>query len=113
MKHKDSKVYLQDIYEIIERIEDYTKNRNRDQFLDDYEKQDAIIRRLEIIGEAVKRVSVKIKENNPDIPWRQMSGMRDVLVHEYAGVNMGRVWDTVKKDIPRLKKQILKLLKSE
>jgi len=68
---------------------------------------------LEIIGEAVKRVSVKIKENNPDIPWRQMSGMRDVLVHEYAGVNMGRVWDTVKKDIPRLKKQILKLLKSE
>jgi len=113
MKHKDSKVYLQDIYEIIERIEDYTKNRNRDQFLDDYEKQDAIIRRLEIIGEAVKRVSVKIKENNPDIPWRQMSGMIDVLVHEYAGVNMGRVWDTVKKDIPRLKKQILKLLKSE
>ena len=108
--NKNYKIFLSDILESIERIEEYTKNRSKEDFADDYEKQDAIIRRLEIVGEATKNIPQYIKKVYPEIPWRQMSGMRDVLVHDYSGVKMERVWDTAKKDIPKLKKQIAEIL---
>lgn len=110
MNTKNPKLFLEDILESIERIEEYTKDRTKEGFLSDYEKQDAIMKRLEIIGEAVKNIPPKVRGKNPDIPWQQMAGMRDVLIHEYAGVIMSRVWDTAKNDIPKLKKQIQGLL---
>jgi uncharacterized protein with HEPN domain len=107
---RNPKIFLKDILESIERIEQYVKDTTESEFLDDYEKQDAIMKRLEIIGEAVKNIPKKVKAEHSEIPWKQMSGMRDVLIHEYFGVVMKRVWDTAKNDIPKLKKQILKLL---
>ncbi len=111
MRKKNPKIFLEDILESIERIEQYTKNKTKTKFLDDYEKQDAIMKRLEIIGEAVKNIPTGVKKKYPEIPWKDMAGMRDVLIHEYFGVRMERVWDTAKNDIPKLKKQILGLLK--
>jgi len=110
MSRKNHKIFLQDILESIERIEQYTMGKTEDEFLDNCEKQDAIMKRLEVIGEAVKNIPKKIKEKYPDIPWKRIAGMRDVLIHEYFGVTMERVWNTAKNDIPKLKKQILELL---
>jgi len=112
MTKKNPKIFLEDILDSIEKIEDYAKNTTEKRFLDNCEKQDAIMKRLEVIGEAVKNVPKKIKTDNPEIPWKQISGMRDVLIHEYFGVIMERVWDTVRDDIPKLKNQIRKLLES-
>ena len=110
MKGKNPKVFLEDILESIERIEKYTKGKTLKEFLNDYEKQDAIIKRLEIIGEAVKNIPAEIKKKHSEIPWKDITGMRDVLIHEYFGVIMERVWDTAKNDIQKFKKQITELL---
>jgi len=72
--------------------------------------QDAVMRRLEIIGEAVKHLPDEMKDKYPNIPWKNIAGMRDVLIHEYAGVQIERVWRTAKDDLPPLKQVILKLI---
>jgi len=71
--------------------------------------QDAVIRQIEIIGEASKLISNKIKSKSPKTPWKDIAGMRDKLIHGYFGVDLDAVWETVKKDIPPLKKDIKKL----
>jgi uncharacterized protein with HEPN domain len=76
-----------------------------------YLVQDGVIRQIEIIGEATKRLSKETKENHSDIPWKDIAGMRDKLIHDYFGVDIDAVWDTVKKDIPTLKKRIGALVK--
>lgn len=72
--------------------------------------QDAIIRRIEIIGEAVKQLPPTFKKQYPEIAWKEIAGMRDILIHEYFGVNINVVWKTIQKDIPKLKEQIEELL---
>jgi len=111
---KDIRVFIQDILESIKLIEDYAKGVDREEFLDkddNLQMKDAIIRRLEIIGEAVKNIPDDFKKDYPDIPWKQISGMRDILIHEYFGVNLERVWNTAKDDLPELKEVIIKMLK--
>ncbi len=80
------------------------------EFYEDSIVQDAVLRRLEIIGEAVKNVPDDFRAKYPDVPWRQIAGMRDVLIHAYFGVNLRRVWKVVKEDLPGLKLKILKIL---
>ncbi len=72
--------------------------------------QDAVMRRLEIIGEAAKNIPDYFRKKNPQIPWREIAGLRDILIHEYFGVDMSLVWKIANKDIPKLKRQILKLI---
>lgn len=112
MSKRDFKIFIMDILESIERIESYTKNKTENEFFDNYEKQDAIMKRLEVIGEAVKHIPKEFKEKHSKIPWKDISGMRDKLIHEYFGVVMERVWDTAKNDIPKFKNQISELLKN-
>lgn len=73
--------------------------------------KDAIIRRLEIIGEAVKNIPDDFKDKHPDVPWKEIAGMRDILIHEYFGVNLERVWKTAKEDLPEFKKTVSEILK--
>ena len=101
--NKDVTVYLEDILDSIQKIETYIAGLTFTEFLADTECQDAVIRRLEIIGEAVKRLPDELKARHPAIPWRQIAGMRDVLIHEYAGVLLERVWKAVTVDVPVLK----------
>jgi uncharacterized protein with HEPN domain len=82
-----------------------------DEFKKDEKTQFAIIRVLEIIGEASKKVPDEIKNKSKNIPWREISGMRDLLIHDYFGVNIQVVWETAKKDLPELKEKIQKLVK--
>ena len=107
---KDPQVFIKHILDSIDAVENYTKNLSEDQFLRSLEKQDAIVRRVEIIGEAVRNISADFRREYPDIPWRKISGMRDKLVHEYFGVDLELVWAVVKKDLPSFKRQIKNLL---
>nr|WP_220681158.1 DUF86 domain-containing protein [Methanofollis formosanus] len=72
--------------------------------------QDAVIRNFEIIGEAVKQVSEKVKEKRPDVPWRAIAGLRDILIHRYMGVDLDAVWDVVEQDLPALKRAVTEIL---
>lgn len=106
---KNDKVYLRHILECINNIESYTPNGESD-FFSSKLIQDAVIRNLEIIGEATKRISMDLREEYPDMPWREMAGMRDVLIHNYFGVDNEIVWNVVKNEIPLLKEKVTDLL---
>ena len=106
---KDDSIYIDHILNSINRILDYIAGKDRESFEDDLVTQDAVVRQLEIIGEATKRVSKDFRSNHPDIPWSDMAGMRDVLIHDYIDVDFGVVWKTASEDIPRLKILMLKL----
>jgi len=111
---RDINLYICDILESIELIEKYIGDLSEDDFLsksgDNIEMKDAIMRRLEIIGEAVKGIPNSFKDEYSDISWKKIAGMRDILIHEYFGVVLERVWNTAKNDLPNLKEQILKIL---
>lgn len=107
---KDPNVYLADIVECIEQIEEYTNTITFSEFDEDCKTQDAVMRRIEIIGEAVKNLSDEFRKEHSSIAWKEIAGMRDVLIHEYVGILLERVWNTVKEDIPTLKKYVQSLM---
>jgi len=104
---KEDLVYIDHILQSITKISNYIGNMSQSDFEQNEMLQDAVIRNIEIIGEATKNISKKIKENNAHIPWKEMAGMRDKLIHDYLGVDTKVIWKTVEKDIPELK-QLLK-----
>ena len=106
---KDDSIYIDHILNSINRILDYISGKDRKAFEADLVTQDAVVRQLEVIGEATKRVSKELRSKNPDIPWSDMAGMRDVFIHDYIDVDLGVVWKTASEDIPNLKALILKL----
>lgn len=96
---KDDRVYLEHIRASLSRIIEFTRE-GKGVFLADAKTQDAVIRNLEIVGEAVKQLSESFKENHPEIEWRRISGMRDFLIHVYFGVNLDTVWKVVEDHVP-------------
>lgn len=108
---KEPKIFINHILESIEEIEKYTLDLSSADFLKSTLVQDASIRRLEIIGEAVKKIPAETRATTKDIPWKQIAGLRDMLIHEYFGIDLKLVWNVILKDLPSLKKNMLKLLK--
>lgn len=108
---KDYIVYLHYISDAIVNIESYISNINEDDFYKNKLIQDAVVRNLEIIGEAAKRIPEIVKQKYSNIEWKKISGMRDVLIHDYLGVDFERVWMVIKNRIPELKKEIDDILK--
>lgn len=107
---RDPLVYLEHILDAAEHIVDYTQGVGFESFCDDEMLQDAIERNFEIIGEAAKRVPDEIRNLGPNIDWREISGFRDVIIHDYDTIDVEVVWDAVENEIPRLVEQIGELL---
>jgi uncharacterized protein with HEPN domain len=108
---KDPLVFITHIIECIELIEKYIKGKTKKEFLQDIQLQDSVIRRIEIIGETTKNIPKALKDKYPDIPWKRIAGMRDILVHDYLGIDLNLTWGVAKKEIPKLKNNILKIKK--
>ena len=107
-KHKDLP-YIEHILDAINDIGESVKRLSKDDFSNDKDIRDANIRRLEIIGEAVKNISNKLKEEHKEIEWNKISATRDKIIHHYFGVNLEIVWNIIKEDLPKLKKQVQKI----
>ncbi len=106
---RSDSVYLRHILDAVSKIETYVAV-GRDRFMAESQWHDAAIRQLEIIGEAAKKLSTELRSAHPETPWRRISGMRDVLIHDYIGVDLNAVWEVTQKDIHALKKTVEKIL---
>ncbi len=109
---KQPKFFIQHMLESLKLIEKYLSNKGKKEFLASVQLQDAVIRRLEIIGESVKNLPDSVIEENPDLPWKQVAGMRDILIHQYFGVDLELTWEVIKIEIPILKPKLLALLQT-
>lgn len=106
---RDYKLYLKDIEDSIIQIELYIKDISEEVFKKDILIQDAVIRRLEIIGESSRNIPRSLKEKNKDIPWYEISQLRDFIVHSYFEVSLNRIWKTIKGSLPEIKEKHKKI----
>jgi uncharacterized protein with HEPN domain len=114
MSERTDSDFLRDIQEAIRRIRAYSPDAmTYDQFLADTKTQDAVVRNLEIIGEATKNLSKQLRNRYPDVPWKGMAGIRDKLIHHYFGVNLDVVWSVVTLELPELASQIEDILQDQ
>jgi uncharacterized protein with HEPN domain len=102
--------YLKDILDAIEKAEQFIEGMDFERFSSDHKTRFAVIRALEIIGEAAKKIPESVKRQNPELPWREIAGIRDILIHEYFGLNLQVIWKTLKEDFPKLKPVISAML---
>jgi uncharacterized protein with HEPN domain len=99
---RDHRDYLQDMLEAAEKVASFISGMTEEQFLADEKTQYAVVRALEVIGEAAKKVAPDVRQEHPQVPWREVVGMRDKLIHDYFGVNVAVVWRTATEDAPTI-----------
>jgi len=112
MRKRKYSDYLQDILDSIDDIESFVVDTSFEEFRRDRKTINAVVRSIEVIGEATKKISKVLKDKDKQVPWKKMAGMRDKLIHEYFGVDVEILWKTVKNDIPPLRQSIQNILKS-
>lgn len=110
MSDRDVSLYIKDMLESMERAEKFIEEMDYEDFVKDERTSFAVIRCIEVMGEAAKQVPESIRKKHPGIPWKSIAGMRDKVIHFYFGVNLEKVWLVVKEDIPKLKPEIQKIL---
>jgi len=110
MRRNNDLTYLGDILDAIQRIESYTNQVTKQEFLENFMMQDAAMLQIEIIGEATNSISEEFQEKHDEIPWMQMRALRNRIVHDYRGINLNVIWDTVQNNLPALKRQVQEIL---
>ncbi len=110
---KDYKLYLYHILESIELIELYTENLSFQKFKEDRKTIDAVIRNFEIIGEASNKIPTDFRGKYPEMPWKSLIGLRNILIHDYMGVDVNSVWENIRKELSPLKKQVKAAIETE
>jgi uncharacterized protein with HEPN domain len=110
MRRNNDLTYLGDILDAIQRIESYTTQVSKQGFIENFMMQDAVMLQIEIIGEAANSISEAFQEKHDEIPWAQMRALRNRIVHDYRGINLNVIWDTVQNDLPALKRQAQDIL---
>jgi uncharacterized protein with HEPN domain len=113
VKKREYKDYLNDIFEAITDVASFIKGMSYKEFLLDKKTFNAVVRSIEIIGEAAKQVPKAVRDKASDIPWKEIVGMRNKIAHEYFGIDSKIVWDTAKRYLPKLRKQMLQLVRRE
>ncbi len=108
---RDEMLYLRHVLDAMDTVEEYLQGVDEQKFKATRLIQDGVIRQIEIIGEAVRHVSKDIRKTYPEIPWQDVAGMRDKLIHGYFGVDIEKVWDTAQDDLPILREQVERILK--
>jgi uncharacterized protein with HEPN domain len=111
MTYKDDFVYIDHILDCLHRIDEYVENR--EQFYSSHLVQDAVIRNLQVMAESSQRLSDKIKQANPQIPWKEISGFRNILVHDYLGVDLDMIWSVVEQDLSALEQALIQIQDSQ
>ncbi|MDD5650500.1 MAG: DUF86 domain-containing protein [Candidatus Nanoarchaeia archaeon] len=109
MTEKDLLIFIEHILNSINDINTFTSKISKKEFSENKEKLNAVIRSLEIIGEAVKNIPIPFREKYSEIPWKNIAGLRDVIIHQYFDIDLDVIWVTIKEEIPKLEKQIKKI----
>jgi uncharacterized protein with HEPN domain len=109
-ENKDAEAFLEHVREAVEWIQEYTADMSKKEFMEDVKTQDAVIRRLEVIGEAIKNLPEEFRQEHDDEVWGGGAGMRDILIHQYFSVDLEIVWNTVEQTVPELKHRVEELL---
>ncbi|WP_297505127.1 DUF86 domain-containing protein [Thermococcus sp.] len=113
MSKRDPCLFMNDILEAIGRIEEYTSGYTFETFINDKKTVDAVLRNLEIIGEAARNIPDEVRERYPSVPWRRIVGLRNVVIHHYFGVDLSVVWVIVSSQLEELKEEIEKIVEGE
>ncbi len=112
MTERNYKLFIEDIAESMNRIEEYIQSLTFETFEENKMVVDAVIRNIEIIGEASRNIPETMKKKYPDIPWKRMAGLRNITIHEYFGVDLSIIWEIVTKNLPQTKARIQAMLKT-
>jgi len=110
---RDYRIYLEDIEKAIAKVQQYTSDLSFEGFAESDLRIDAVLRNLEVIGEAVKKVPQSLKRDYPDVEWKKIAGLRDILVHEYFGVDLEIIWDVIENHLPVLRGQVERMIRHE
>jgi len=113
MPPREWRLRIEDVLEAIHKIQRYASGLSFDEFCADDKVVDAVVRNLEVIGEAARHIPPEIESRHPDLPWVEMRGMRNILVHEYFGVNLSILWHTIQQNLPPIIEKLDKILASE
>jgi uncharacterized protein with HEPN domain len=108
--HRDYRLYLEDIAEAAKTAREYVAGMGKDELAKDRRTSDAVVRNLEIVGEAVKKLPAQVKREHPEVEWKKIAGLRDILVHDYFGIDMDIVWDVVQNKLPVLAEQVQRII---
>jgi uncharacterized protein with HEPN domain len=108
---RDYKLFIKDILSSIDKIESFVGTMSFDEFMKDEKTKSAVIREIEVIGEATKNIPESIKDKSPDLPWKDMARIRDKIIHSYFGIYYETIWKVIKERLPEIKQSVSKLLK--